>query len=100
MKLFNLKIHLHNNNYSACEASLENGLSYNFEVKDSPIYHIIRSKIQKKQNNLNGAKDTLSIAMNLPGVKRPGNFNFISHCMNTQLLKFLTFPLFVESLIQ
>ena len=26
------QIHLHRNNYSACEASLENGLSHNFQV--------------------------------------------------------------------
>eukprot|EP00111_Clytia_hemisphaerica_P000239 TCONS_00000598-protein len=69
------QIHLHNNNYSACEASLENGLSYNFEVKDSPIYHIICAKIQKKQNNLNESKETLMVAMNLPGVKRPVSAN-------------------------
>jgi len=66
---------LHKNNYAACEASLENGLSYNFEVKDSPIYYIIRAKIQKKQNNLNEAMETLSVAMNLPGMKRAGDFS-------------------------
>lgn len=62
------QIHLFRNNFSACEASLENGLSHNFEVKDSPIYHIIKAKIQKQQNNLEEAMKTLKITMNLPGM--------------------------------
>jgi len=67
------QIHLSNHNYSACETSLENGLSYNFDVKDSPIYHIIKAKTQKMQNHLDEALNTLNVAMNLPGIKRAGS---------------------------
>ena len=45
-------------------------MSYNFEVKDTPIYHIVKAKTQKKQNNLQEALKTLTVAMNLPGMKR------------------------------
>lgn len=64
------QIYLHNNNYAASEASLENGLSYNFEVKESPVYHIIKAKSQKKQKNFDEALKTLTVAMNLPGMRR------------------------------
>ncbi|XP_047136983.1 tetratricopeptide repeat protein 21B isoform X1 [Hydra vulgaris] len=64
------QIYLQCNNYSACEASLENGLSFNFEVKNSPIYHIIKAKILKKNDNLDEALKTLVTAMNIPGVKK------------------------------
>ena len=75
--VFFFQIHLYNSNYSACEASLENGLSYNFEVKDSPIYHIIKAKTQKKQKQYDEALNTLTIAMNLRGMKRSGKSPFM-----------------------
>ena len=42
-------------------------------MKDSPIYHIIKAKIHKKQNNLDEALKTLNTAMQLPGMKRVGS---------------------------
>ena len=75
--MFFFQIHLHNSNYSACEASLENGLSYNFEVKDSPIYHIIKAKTQKKQKLYEDALNTLTVAMNLRGMKRTGRSSLL-----------------------
>lgn len=63
------QIHLHQNNFKLADQSLEVGLSYNFEVRDHPMYHLIRARILKKQNNTQEAVKTLQTAMQLPGVK-------------------------------
>ncbi|KAK7092869.1 tetratricopeptide repeat protein 21B-like [Littorina saxatilis] len=63
------QIHLHQNSFKLANQSLEVGLSYNFEVRDHPLYHLIRARILKKQGDLAEAVKTLKMAMILPGVK-------------------------------
>ena len=65
------KIHLKNNDYKAANQSLEYGLSYNFQIKNHPTYHLIKSRIYKQQGNNQESLKTLQIAMQLPGVKKP-----------------------------
>ena len=50
--------------------SLENGLSYNFDLKNHPIYHLIRARILKKEKKYDEACKLLQTALNLPGVKK------------------------------
>ncbi|CAF4863322.1 unnamed protein product, partial [Rotaria socialis] len=50
--------------------SLENGLSYNFDLKTHPIYHLIRARIFKKEQKYEEACKLLQSALNLPGVKK------------------------------
>ncbi len=72
-KLFNLlkkQIHLKNNDFKAANQSLEYGLSYNFQIKNHPTYHLIKSRIYKQQGNIQESLRTLQIAMQLPGVKK------------------------------
>ena len=41
------QIQLHQGNILNAQQSLEVGLSYNFEVRDHPIYHLINAKVMK-----------------------------------------------------
>ncbi|XP_046549679.1 tetratricopeptide repeat protein 21B-like [Haliotis rubra] len=66
------QIHLHQNNFKLANQSLEVGLSYNFEVRDHPLYNLIKARILKKQGDHAEAVKTLQMAMILPGVKTTG----------------------------
>lgn len=57
------------NIHSAYDA-LENGLSYNFELKTHPIYHLIRARILKKEQKYEEACKLLQSALNLTGMKK------------------------------
>eukprot|EP00051_Salpingoeca_urceolata_P023185 m.390103 g.390103 ORF g.390103 m.390103 type:complete len:1321 (-) comp20074_c6_seq3:93-4055(-) len=64
------EIHLSQNNTKAAEQSLEVGLSYNFEVRDSPLYSLIKAKILRSDGKTTESVRTLLAAMKLPGVRR------------------------------
>ncbi|KAI8841329.1 hypothetical protein BC829DRAFT_420632 [Chytridium lagenaria] len=49
--------------------SLEMGLSYNFEVRQIPIFHILKSKSLKMQGQYEDALQVLKFAMGLPSVR-------------------------------
>ncbi|CAF0759693.1 unnamed protein product [Adineta ricciae] len=57
------------NIHSAYDA-LENGLSYNFELKSHPIYHLIRARILKKEQKYEEACKLLQSALSLTGMKK------------------------------
>ena len=46
------------------------GLSYNFEVREMPLYHLIKARTQKKMGQNAECVKTLQAAMALPGVKK------------------------------
>jgi tetratricopeptide repeat protein 21B len=56
--------------YKNSNQSLELGLSYNFQIKNHPTYHLIKARILKQQNQIEEALRTLQLAMQLPGVKK------------------------------
>lgn len=64
------QIHLQQQNYKLAEQSLEVGLSYNFEVRNHPLYHLIKARVQKKMGHPEESVSTMQFAMNLPGVKK------------------------------
>ncbi|CAG5135745.1 unnamed protein product, partial [Candidula unifasciata] len=66
------QIHLSQNNFKLAHQSLEVGLSYNFQVRDHPLYHLILARILKKQGQTAEAVKTLQMAMALPGVSKSG----------------------------
>ena len=66
-----VQIHLRNNDFKAANQSLEYGLSYNFQIKNHPTFHLIKSRIAKQQGHLQEALKLLSSAMLLPGVRKP-----------------------------
>lgn len=76
--LISIKINLKNNDFKAANKSLEYGLSYNFQIKNHPTYHLIKARIQKKQKNYPESLKTLQLAMQLPGVKTK-NCKFIHY---------------------
>ena len=49
--------------------SLEASMSYNFQVRNMPMFHIIKAKALKMQGLLDEALSTLNTAMGLPGIK-------------------------------
>ena len=55
------------------QQSLEVGLSYNFEVRDHPIYHLINAKVLKTQGKTADAIKTLQTALNLVNRKKQGS---------------------------
>jgi tetratricopeptide repeat protein 21B len=61
---------LKSNDFKAASQSLEYGLSYNFQIKNHPTYHLIKARIYKQQGNNQEALKTLQLAMQLPGVKK------------------------------
>eukprot|EP01137_Pigoraptor_chileana_P035464 Opistho-2@29514 len=64
------QIYLTQSNYKMAGQSLEVGLSYNFEVREFPLYHLIKARIQKRTGLLAESMQTLNAAMALPGVRR------------------------------
>ena len=67
------QIQLHQGNFMNAQSSLEVGLSYNFEVRDHPIYHLINAKVMKTNGNLQDAIKTLQVALNLVNRKKQGS---------------------------
>ncbi|KFQ72482.1 Tetratricopeptide repeat protein 21B, partial [Phaethon lepturus] len=65
------QVHLAQNNTKLCSQSLELCLSYNFEVREHPVYHLIKAQAQKKMGELSEAIKTLQMAKNLPGMRKP-----------------------------
>uniref|UniRef100_A0A8B9S3M7 Tetratricopeptide repeat protein 21B n=1 Tax=Apteryx owenii TaxID=8824 RepID=A0A8B9S3M7_APTOW len=65
------QVYLAQNNTKLCSQSLELCLSYNFEVREHPVYHLIKAQTQKKMGELSEAIKTLQMARNLPGMRKP-----------------------------
>lgn len=64
------QIHLKEGNHRMADQSLEVGLSYNFEVREAPLYHLIKARVHKNSGNPEECIKTLNTAMGLPGVKK------------------------------
>ncbi|XP_074856704.1 tetratricopeptide repeat protein 21B isoform X2 [Carettochelys insculpta] len=69
------QVHLSQNNFKLCSQSLELCLSYNFEVREHPLYHLIKAQTQKKMGEISEAIKTLQMAMSLPGMRRAVAFS-------------------------
>ncbi|XP_041939131.1 tetratricopeptide repeat protein 21B [Alosa sapidissima] len=67
------QIHLLQGNFKLSSQSLELCLSHNFEVREHPMYHLIKAQAQRKLGELQEAIKTLQMAMGLPGVRRVGS---------------------------
>ncbi|XP_072364247.1 tetratricopeptide repeat protein 21B-like isoform X1 [Scyliorhinus torazame] len=64
------QIYLTQCNFEECSHSLEMGLSYNFQVREHPLYHLIKARALKKMGKSSEAIATLKMAIALPGVRR------------------------------
>ncbi|VDN36373.1 unnamed protein product [Gongylonema pulchrum] len=63
------QVHLHKNNYEESRKSLDVGLSYNFKVREHPLYHLIRAKLLKQSKQIDASIQTLQKAIELPSFK-------------------------------
>ncbi|KXZ45770.1 hypothetical protein GPECTOR_50g563 [Gonium pectorale] len=50
-------------------SALDQAVSSNFAVRETPLYHVVQSKVLLANNKLEEAKRVLESAMNLPGVR-------------------------------
>ncbi|KAM4698341.1 tetratricopeptide repeat protein 21B isoform 1-T1 [Rhinophrynus dorsalis] len=66
------QVYLSQDNLKLCSQSLELCLSYSFEVREYPLYNLIKAQTQKRMGEVQEAIKTLQLAMNLPGMKRTG----------------------------
>ncbi|KAJ7322130.1 hypothetical protein JRQ81_018417 [Phrynocephalus forsythii] len=64
------QIHLSQGNVKKCAHSLEIGVSYNFQLRDSPLYHFIKASALKKAGDYPEAIKILKMLMNLPQMER------------------------------
>ncbi|XP_074159318.1 tetratricopeptide repeat protein 21B [Sminthopsis crassicaudata] len=72
------QVYLSQDNFKLCSQSLELCLSYNFEIREYPLYHLIKAQAQKKMGQIAEAVKTLHMAMSLPGMRRIGASKFKS----------------------
>ncbi|XP_007539386.1 tetratricopeptide repeat protein 21B isoform X1 [Erinaceus europaeus] len=66
------QVFLSQEKFKLCSQSLELCLSYNFKVRECPLYHLIKAQSQKKVGEVTEAIKTLHMAMSLPEMRRTG----------------------------
>jgi len=67
--LLKADIHLQKGNLSMVGKYLDTALSYNFQIREHPKYHLLKSRTSLHAGNEHEAITTLKMAMNLPGVR-------------------------------
>ncbi|VDM42674.1 unnamed protein product [Toxocara canis] len=60
------QMHLQKNNFDEASRCLDVGLSFNFKVREHPLYHLIKAKVQKKSGQIDASVGTLRSAIQLP----------------------------------
>ena len=48
-----------------------------FQVRNHPLYHLIKARVQKKMGQPEESVNTMRAAMNLSGVKKAGNAPYV-----------------------
>ncbi|KAM7105392.1 tetratricopeptide repeat protein 21B [Molossus nigricans] len=66
------QVYLSQEKFKLCSQSLELCLSYNFKVREYPLYHLIKAQSQKQMGEIAEAIKTLHMAMSLPGMRKIG----------------------------
>ncbi|XP_046833910.1 tetratricopeptide repeat protein 21B-like isoform X2 [Vespa crabro] len=64
--------------YQLALQSLEVGLSYNFKVRDDPIYHVVNGIIQKENGDFENCIKSFELAMLCAGLKRNKNITEVN----------------------
>ncbi|KAM6161377.1 tetratricopeptide repeat protein 21A [Erethizon dorsatum] len=63
------QIYLAQGNFAMCSHCLEMGVSHNFQVRDHPLYHLIKARALNKSGDYQEAIKALKMIMKLPTVK-------------------------------
>eukprot|EP00899_Mesostigma_viride_P018008 jgi/Mesvir1/26208/Mv02392-RA.1 len=64
------QVYLHQGKLKVASQSLEQAMSHNFAVRESPTYHIVRARVLLGANEREEALHVLQAAMALPGIRR------------------------------
>ena len=63
------RIGIKSSNPSQAAQYLELGLSYNFKIRDHPLYHLLNAHIQRSRKENEAALSSLEVSMNLIGMR-------------------------------
>ena len=63
------QIYLSGDQYKDAMGVLDQALAHNFEIRDTPLYSIIKAKTLESVGELQEACDTLQSALALPGIR-------------------------------
>lgn len=63
------QLHLAKENFKSANVCLEQAMSYDFKIRNSPIYQLVKSQCFANQGALDEAMTQLEDAMKLPGVR-------------------------------
>jgi len=58
-------------NFQQCSQALEQARSLDFEIRNTPIYHLMKTKLLEASGQVDDALKVLQAAMELPGVRKP-----------------------------
>ena len=64
------QICLYRENFQQCSQSLEQARSLDFEIRNTPIYHLMKTKLLEASGQIEDALKVLQAAMELPGVRK------------------------------
>ncbi|CAB4063816.1 TTC21B [Lepeophtheirus salmonis] len=67
------QINMHEGDFSQAQKNLEIGLSFNFQVQNHPMYHLINAKVLKENESINEAVNTLKTALTILESKEPSS---------------------------
>lgn len=67
--LFMAQIAMSRDDIKTANNALDQALSHNFQVRDSPVYHRIKAKILESKGELDESLAVLEAGMKVPGVK-------------------------------
>ncbi|KAI8924973.1 hypothetical protein BC831DRAFT_463081 [Entophlyctis helioformis] len=63
------EVHMSNDSFKPAIASLEMALSYDFEIRHKPVFHLLKARALKLQGSFDEALSVLKTAMTLPAVR-------------------------------
>ncbi|XP_039769894.1 tetratricopeptide repeat protein 21A isoform X2 [Ornithorhynchus anatinus] len=64
------QVYLAQGNSKMCSHLLELGVSHNFQVRDQPLYHLIKARALNQKGDYPEAIKTLKMVLKLPGLKK------------------------------
>jgi tetratricopeptide repeat protein 21B len=71
------QVNLNREQYKQCSQSLEQARSLDFEVRNTPVYHLMKAKLLEASDQVSDALKVLQAAMELPGVRRANVKNMV-----------------------
>lgn len=67
------RIKLHKDDFQEAAKELEEALAHSFEIRNSPVYHLVKAKVLEAKGENDKAKQILQKALELPGMSDESN---------------------------